>query len=289
MNGNILVKMNNEMQGFSKRQKLIARYLIEHYDRAAFMTASRLAQAAGASESTVVRFATELGYNGFPEMQKALQDLVRTRLTSVQRIEMAGNRFDEHNIFRNVLLSDIEKIRSTMEQENSEDFERAVDTILGANRVYILGVRSSSALANFLSFYFNLLFDNVRHIHTDSVSETFEQLLRIGPGDVLIGISFPRYSRRTIQAMKFAYDKNAAVIAITDSLLSPLNRYANIALLAKSDMASFVDSLVAPLSVINALICAIGMKKKEDIFSTFESLEEIWEEYQVYEKYDEGK
>ena len=289
MNENILVKMQNEMHSFSNRQKLIAKFLIEHYDRAAFMTASRLAQAAGASESTVVRFATELGYNGFPDMQKALQDLVRTRLTSVQRIEIAGNRFSESNLFHNVLMSDIEKIRVTMEQENVESFEKAVDTILAAKRIYILGVRSSSALANFLSFYFNLLFDNVKHIHTDSVSETFEQLLRIGEGDVLIGISFPRYSRRTIQAMKFAYDKNASVIALTDSVLSPLIRYADIALLAKSDMASFVDSLVAPLSVINALICAIGMKKKEDISETFERLEEIWEEYQVYEKYDEGK
>jgi len=289
MNDNILVKMQNEMHSFSNRQKLIARYLIEHYDRAAFMTASRLAQAAGASESTVVRFATELGYNGFPDMQKALQDLVRTRLTSVQRIEIAGNRFSESNLFRNVLMSDIDKIRATMEQENIETFEKAVDTILGAKRIYILGVRSASALANFMSFYFNLLFDNIRHIHTNSVSETFEQLLRIGEGDVLIGISFPRYSRRTIQAMKFAYDKGASVIAITDSILSPMVRYSNIALLAKSDMASFVDSLVAPLSVINALICAIGMRKKEDISKTFQELEEIWEEYDVYEKYDEDK
>lgn len=280
----LMAKIQSCMGEFSKGQRLIARYILEHYDKAAFMTASRLGMTVGVSESTVVRFATELGYEGYPQLQKALQEMIRNKLTSVQRMEVTSDRMGDRDIMHSVLNADIEKIRLTLDEMDHEAFHGAVDAILQAKRIYILGVRSASALANFLGFYFNLLFDHVRLVNTAGVSETFEQILRIGEGDVLIGISFPRYSKRTISAMKYAKDCGACVVALTDSRVSPLTRYANHTLIAKSDMASFVDSLVAPLSVINALIVAVGMEQKEQIEKTFDHLERIWDEYQVYEK-----
>lgn len=283
----LLSKIQNGLSGFSKGQKRIAKFIIEHYDKAAFMTASKMGQCVGVSESTVVRFATELGYSGYPSMQRALQDMIRTKLTAVQRIEVANDRLQNQDILQMVLQADVEKIRMTLNEINRDEFGAAVDSILGARRIYILGVRSSAALASFLGFYFNLIFENVRLVHTTSVSEMFEQVLRVGKGDVVIGISFPRYSKRTVKAMKFARDRGADVITITDSPLSPLVPISSYCLYAKSDMVSFVDSLVAPLSLINALIVAVGIKKKDDISNTFESLERIWEEYEVYEKIDE--
>ena len=280
----LISKIQTELPGFSKGQKQIARYILEHYDKAAFMTASRLGVTVGVSESTVVRFATELGYDGYPHLQRALQEMIRNKLTSVQRIEVANDRFGNQEILSMVLQSDIEKIRQTLDEIDRDAFQGAVDALTGAHRIYILGVRSSSALANFLGFYFNLLFDNVTLVHTNSVSEIFEQVLRIGPGDVLFGISFPRYSKRTLSAMQYARDRGAKVIALTDSQLSPLARVADHLLLARSDMASFVDSLVAPLSVINALIVAVGMSRRDEIEHTFNKLESIWEKYDVYEK-----
>ena len=280
----LITKIQSELPGFSKGQKQIARFILEHYDKAAFMTASRLGVTVGVSESTVVRFATELGYDGYPHLQRALQEMIRNKLTSVQRMEVAGDRMGGRDVLQTVLHADTDMIRVTLDEIDRDAFQGAVDALRGAKRIYILGVRSSSALASFLGFYFNLLFENVTLVHTNSVSEIFEQVLRVGPGDVLFGISFPRYSKRTLSAMKYARDRGARVIALTDSQLSPLARVADHVLLARSDMASFVDSLVAPLSVINALIVAVGMSRRDEIEQTFNKLERIWEEYDVYEK-----
>jgi len=280
----VLQLIQSNMSSFSKGQKRIAAFIQESYDKAAFMTASKLGKTVNVSESTVVRFAAELGYDGYPAMQKALQEMIRNKLTSIQRIEVANDRYGDHDVLSMVMQSDIEKIRMTLEEASRSDFSGAVDAIVEAKRIYILGVRSSVAVSSLLGFYFNLIFDNVVQVHSNSASEMFEQLLRVGEGDVVIGVSFPRYSRRTVQAMQFAQDRKAKVIAITDSALSPLAATATHTLLAKSDMASFVDSLVAPLSLVNALIVAVGRKKKEDLSRTFETLEEIWDEYEVYEK-----
>ena len=280
----LITKIQSELPGFSKGQKQIARFILEHYDKAAFMTASRLGVTVGVSESTVVRFATELGYDGYPHLQRALREMIRKKLTSVQRLEVAGDRRGGRDVLQTVLHADTDMIRVTLDEIDRDAFQGAVDALMGAKRIYILGVRSSSALASFLGFYFNLLFENVTLVHTNSVSEIFEQVLRVGPGDVLFGISFPRYSKRTLSAMKYARDRGARVIALTDSQLSPLARVADHVLLARSDMASFVDSLVAPLSVINALIVAVGMSRRDEIEQTFNKLERIWEEYDVYEK-----
>ncbi|MCX7614169.1 MAG: MurR/RpiR family transcriptional regulator [Clostridiales bacterium] len=273
---------------FSKGQRMIAKYISEHYDKAAFMTAHKLGEMVSVSESTVVRFATEIGYDGYPQLQSALQEMVRNRLTAVQRLEVTSDRLGKQEVLRTVLISDIEKIKMTMEEIDRTVFENAVSRILLAKNIYIIGGRSSSSLASFLGFYFHLLFPNVHLVSTMSASETFEQMVRIGKDDVVIGISFPRYSRRTIQALKFAKNVEATVIALTDSLLSPLAQEADYTLIAKSDMASFADSLVAPLSVINALIAAVGMRKKDEIAETFSKLEKVWEEYDVYEKYDKS-
>ena len=280
----LITKIQSELPGFSKGQKQIARFILEHYDKAAFMTASRLGVTVGVSESTVVRFATELGYDGYPHLQRALQEMIRNKLTSVQRMEVAGDRMGGRDVLQTVLHADTDMIRVTLDEIDRDAFQGAVDALMSAKRIYILGVRSSSALASFLGFYFNLLFENVTLVHTNSVSEIFEQVLRVGPGDVLFGISFPRYSKRTLSAMKYARDRGARVIALTDSQLSPLACVADHVLLARSDMASFVDSLVAPLSVINALIVAVGMSRRDEIEQTFNKLERIWEEYDVYEK-----
>ena len=282
----LMSKIQSGMSEFSKGQRSIARYIIEHYDKAAFMTASKLGATVGVSESTVVRFATELGYGGYPHLQKALQEMIRNKLTAVQRMEVTNDRMGNRDVLRAVLNSDIEKIRLTLDELDQETFNTVVEEILNAKHIYILGVRSSYALSSFIGFYFNLMFDNVRLVHTTSASEAFEQILRVGEGDVVLGISFPRYSRRTLQALEYARDSGAAVIALTDSRLSTLSQTAHYTLIAKSDMASFVDSLVAPLSVINALIVALGMRKQQEVSDIFNKLETIWDEYQVYEKLD---
>ena len=283
MSRDILTAIQHRMPTFSKGQKLIAHFILDAYDKAAFMTASRLGQTVNVSESTVVRFAAELGYDGYPSMQKALQEMIRSKLTSIQRIEVANDRIGDHDVLSTVMQSDIEKIRLTLEEVDREAFNRAVDVILAARRIYIVGARSAGALADFLGFYFHLIFEDVVLVRTDSVSETFEHLLWVGPQDVVIGISFPRYSSRTVQAMRFARDQGANVVVLTDSETSPLAETATVTLLAKSDMASFVDSLVAPLSLLNALIVAVGRRKNADVSRIFSSLERIWSEYGVYE------
>lgn len=284
MSRDILMTIQGHMGGFSKGKKRIGQYILENYDKAAFMTAAKLGDTVNISESTVVRFAADLGYDGYPAMQKALQEMIRSKLTSVQRIEVSNDRLGDQDILATVVQSDIEKLRISLDGIDREEFSRVVDAIVGAKNIYILGVRSAAALSDFLTFYFNMIFSNVRQVKTTLASEMFEQLLRVGPEDVVIGISFPRYSTRTVRGMEFARDQGATVVAITDSELSPLYDTAELRLLAKSDMASFVDSLVAPLSIINALIVAVGRKRAAEVTETFERLESIWDEYQVYEK-----
>lgn len=284
MSRDILMTIQGRMSGFSKGKKRIGQYILENYDKAAFMTAAKLGDTVNISESTVVRFAADLGYDGYPSMQKALQEMIRSKLTSVQRIEVSNDRLGDQDILATVVQSDIEKLRLSLEGIDRDEFARVVNAIVEAKNIYILGVRSAAALSDFLTFYFNLIFSNVRQVKTTLASEMFEQLLRVGPGDVVIGISFPRYSTRTVRGMEFARDQGATVVAITDSELSPLYDTASLRLLAKSDMASFVDSLVAPLSIINALIVAVGRKRSKEVTETFEHLESIWDEYQVYEK-----
>ena len=283
----ILTVIQENMGGFSKGQRKIADFILNSYDKAAFMTASCLGKKVGVSESTVVRFASELGYDGYPDMQRSLQKMIRNRLTTVQRIEVTKDRLGNHDLLSMVLQSDIDKIRLTLEELDRESFNQAVDAIVAARKIYIIGVRSSAAVASFLFFYFNLIFDNVALVSANTASEIFESLLRVGEGDAVIGVSFPRYSSRTVQAMSFARDRGATTIAITDSEASPLVPISRYALMARSDMASFVDSLVAPLSLVNALLVAVSRRKGDDLSRTFHTLEQIWEEYSVYEKVPE--
>lgn len=279
---NLLNRLNQQYNSLSKGQKRLADFISDHYDKAVFMTAAKLGAEVGVSESTTVRFATQLGYAGFPEFHLALEELVRNRLNSIQRMEVTYGRVPQEKILDNVLQSDIDKIKLTLEQTDRETFNLAVDTILHAKTIYVVGIRSCAPLAQFLGFYLNLIFDDVRLLHTSSSSEIFEQMIRIGEKDVIIGISFPRYSMRTLKAMEFANNRNAKVITLTDSIHSPMNLYSSCNLLARSDMASIVDSLVAPLSVINALVVALCMKKQTEVMHTLETMEEIWDEYQVY-------
>lgn len=265
----------------SKGQKLIAEYILKHYDKAAFMTAAKLGVSVGVSESTVVRFANQLGYEGYPELQKALQELIKNKLTTAQRVELARDYIEPNNALKGVLKADIENIRATMEKINYNDFEGTVNSILKARKIYIVGLRSSAALADFLGFYLGLILDNVKVV-SYGISDIFEQIINIKEGDCVIGIGFPRYAVRTVETLNFAKSRGADVIAITDSLVSPLASKADYSLIAESNMSSFVDSLVAPLSVINALIVAVGLKEKEKISKTFNELEHIWEDYQIY-------
>ena len=277
----LLTIIRERMPELSKGQKQIANYILAHYEKAAYMTASKLGSLVGVSESTVVRFAIELGFDGYPELQRSLQDLIRTKLTSFQRIEVANNLIGEGDMLEKVLNSDAERIRHTLDLVDREAFHTAIDKILSAHRIYIIGVRSSASLASFLSQNFQMIFDNVQFVQTTSGSEMFERIMRIGPGDVMIALSFPRYSKRTINAVEYAREAGANIIAITDSPLSPIAQYADQLLTAQSDMVSFVDSLVAPLSLINAMIAAVSMKKQEELDVLFRRLENIWDEYDV--------
>lgn len=278
----LLQKIDEKYKKLSKGQKKLAAYIRNDYDKAAFLTAAKMGEVVGVSESTVVRFATTLGYKGYPTFQKALEELVRTKLNSIQRMEVTYGRISRGEILASVLQSDIEKIKLTMAGIDHEAFEAAVDTIAGAKRVYVVGIRSCAPLASFLSFYLNLICPHVTAVNTNSSSEIFEQLIRIGEEDVIIGISFPRYSMRTLKALEFASNRKAKVITLTDSIHSPMNLYSSCNLIARSDMASIVDSLVAPLSVVNALVVALCMKKQDEVVATLGTLEEIWDEYQVY-------
>ena len=284
MKQNLLQQMTARMPEFSKGQRLIAQYILDHYDRAAYLTASRLGALVEVSESTVVRFANELGFAGYPEMQRALQELARTNLTAVQRMEVADNLLDKDTVLDKVLLSDADKIRHTLDAIDREAFYAAVEKIVSARNIYILGVRSAAALADFLTFNFRMMFDNVRAVEGTTGTEIFEQLLDIGAEDVFIAISFPRYSKRTVRAVEFAHCAGADVVALTDSVTSPLANDCDQLLTARSDMASFVDSLVAPLSIINAMVAAVSMRKHDEVTKRLHRLETIWDEYDVYDK-----
>lgn len=268
----------------SKGHKKLVKYISENYDKAAFMTASKLGENVGVSESTVVRFATEMGFKGYPELQKELQQMIKSKLTAVQRMEVSSNLMSEDDAIKKVLNGDIDLIRDTLESVSDIEFKKAVETINKAKKIYILGVRSSAALASFLYFYLNPVFENVVLIDTSSASEMFEQMFRISENDVCVAISFPRYSKQTINALRFINDRGTKIIAITDSAVSPIAEYADTLLVAKSDMVSVVDSLVAPLSLINALIVALTFSRREEVYNNFNKLESIWDEYQVYDK-----
>lgn len=283
----LLAKMDESIRRLSKGHKKIAAYIKENYDKAAFMTAAALGKKVGVSESTVVRFATELGFKGYPELQRALQQMIKSKLTAVQRMEVSQNLIGDGDIINSVLTGDIELIRETAERTSRDDFKNALAEINRAKRIYILGVRSSAALASFLAFYFNLVFDSVVLVDTSSASEMFEQMFRIDENDVCIAISFPRYSKQTVNAMRFIADRKAKIIAITDTDKSPIASFADYLLVARSDMASVVDSLTAPLSLINALIVGVTLSRREEVYDNFNKLEGIWDEYQVYEKTEE--
>ena len=283
----VLHTIESNMNTFSKGQKKIAAYILENYDKAAFMTASKLGSLVGVSESTVVRFASELGYEGYPSMQRALQEMIRSRLTSTQRIKSAEDNLSGQDVLAAVVQSDIDKLRRIVDETDREDFDEVCRKIMTARRIYILGTRSSTFVAGYLNFYLHLMFENVTLVEANAAGEIFEQLFRIGPGDVLIAITFPRYSKVTMNTVKFAKDRGATIVAITDSELSPLYQQADVSLLVTSDMFSFVDSMVAPISMINALLVALGYRKGQDVSATFAELESIWDEYGVFGRADD--
>lgn len=287
MANDLSAKLGEIMPELSKGHKKIAEFIRDHYDKAAFMTASRLGTVVGVSESTVVRFATVLGYDGYPELQKALREYTSSKLTSIQRMDVMSDQLEGEDLLTKVMNFDIDQIRHTLEETDKEDFYETVDILCNAKTIYVIGARSAAVLARFLVFYFNIMVDNVRLIHTTSTSEMFEQIINIGKDDIMIGISFPRYSKHTVKAFRYAKENGAQVIAITDSRTSPIAENADHLLLARSDMASFADSLVAPMSLINALITAMSMRKREFVSSNYERLERIWNEYEVYEKSDD--
>lgn len=286
MKATLIANITDRMSGFSKGQKRIAQYILEHYDTAAFMTAYRLGETVGVSESTVVRFAAELGFDGYPQLQKAMQELIRSKLTSLQRIEVTRARMADEEVLDNVMSCDMANIRQTLEELPRDVFYHAVDAVVNARRVYIFGAGSCRALANFLAYYLKLLLGDIRLIYTSSETEIFEEMLHIDERDAIIGLSFPRYSSKAVKTMHFAHSRGAKVVAITDSVISPIADYATYLLLAHSDMATIVDSLVAPLSIINALIVAVSLKKMDSNVAVLGELEQLWEKYQVYQPFD---
>ena len=288
MNSQLSDRIKMKSATFSKGQRLIAKSIEEHSDKVAFMTASRLGATVGVSESTVVRFATEIGYSGYPALQQAMQEMIRSKLTSVQRLEMTSSNIAPERLLDAVLEQDIDILRRTKETVNREDFYRAADALQRAQRVYILGAGSSLALATFLSHYFRLVFDTVHLVEATSEATILQQMIHAGEGDAIIAISFPRYSKKAAKALQYASDRGVSTIAITDSPLSPLARHASHVLLARSDMVSFVDSLVGPLSLINALIVTVAIRRKGEVADTLRKIENIWDEYGVYEKVDEA-
>ena len=288
MSHDILSVLQEKSPTFSKGQRRIAKYITEAYDKAAFMTANKLGKTVGVSESTVVRFAVDLGFDGYPSMQKAMQEMVLNRLTSVQRIEVANDRLGDQDVISMVIHSDIEKLRQTEETVDREEFSAAVNSILKAKRIYILGVRSVAPLATFLGHYLNYMFNNVHVVTGYSTGEMFEKIVGVNSEDVVMAFSFPRYSASTTKAATYCRSAGATVIGFTDSTLSPLGQCCDHVLVAKSDMVSLVDSLVAPLSIVNALIVAIAARREKELSRTFENLERIWEEYHVYEKQVDG-
>lgn len=280
-NNGLLVRINQNYKSLSKGHKQIANYIIANYDRAAFITASKMGRVVGVSESTVVRFAYALGYDGYPGLQKSLQELIRNKLTSVQRIKLATSEMNESDVLMSVLKADVANIRATIDSVDNDAFAGAIDALFEAKHIYIIGIRSAAPLAQFLSYYLSFVMDNVISVPA-MMSDVYESLVRIGEGDLCIGISFPRYSSRTIDALNFAKSKGARVVALTDSLVSPIAELAEFSLIARSDMASFADSLTAPLSLINAIIVAASLRRKDEVYERFNQLESIWGSQKVY-------
>ncbi len=287
MSKSVLQTIRAGMDSFSKGQKRIAAFILDNYDRAAFMTAAKLGETASVSESTVVRFAAQLGYDGYPDMQKALQELIRGRLTSIQRIQVSRDQMTGSDILGSVMQRDMNSIHDVIERLDREEFERVVDKLLHAKHIYILGVRSSSFLAGYLIFYLHLIFKNVTLVQSSAAGEIYEQLVHIGPGDVLVSISFPRYSKMAIHAVEFACQRGGDVVAVTDSPMSPMYKMASASLLASSDMISFVDSMAAPLSLLNALILAVGQQRRDDLSATLAEMEQVWSKYSIFGKEDD--
>lgn len=284
MNSNLLSDIESRMSGFSKSQRYLADFIINHYEKASFMTAAKLGAAVNVSESTVVRFAIEMGFEGYPEMQKALQNFSKNRLTSLQRMDIASDRLAGDHLIKNVLTQDMDRIRTTLENISQDSFDRAVDRIMEAKKMYIFGAMSSDILSRFLHNYLSLAFENVIYVSPINSSGILKSILRIGKGDVMISLSFPRYSKNTITATAYAKKQGAGIIAITDSATSPLAEYADELLLAKSDMVSFADSLVAPLSLINALLVAVGERCRPQLDETLMTLENLWAENEAFKK-----
>lgn len=282
MNDNLLNKIEERMPTFSKSQRYLGEYILNHFEKASFMTAAKLGLAVNVSESTVVRFANEMGYEGYPEMQKALQNFSRNRLTAQQRLDITSDRIGDGNVLKNILAQDIERIKNTSDTISEESFNKVVEKICGAKKIYIYGAMSSNIIASFLDNYMQLIFDNVHYVQPSNICAVYEQLIRMTSEDVFIAISFPRYSKSTLKATVFAKETGANIIAMTDSISSPLSPYADELLLSKSDMVSFADSLVAPLSVANALIVALSIKKQDELESKFSRLEKMWSDLDVY-------
>ena len=287
MSKSVLQTIRAGMDSFSKGQKRIAAFILDNYDRAAFMTAAKLGETASVSESTVVRFAAQLGYDGYPDMQKALQELIRGRLTSIQRIQVSRDQMTGSDILGSVMQRDMNSIHDVIERLDREEFERVVDKLLHAKHIYILGVRSSSFLAGYLNFYLHLIFKNVTLVQSSAAGEIYEQLVHIGLGDVLVSISFPRYSKMAIHAVEFACQRGGDVVAVTDSPMSPMYKMASASLLASSDMISVVDSMAAPLSLLNALILAVGQQRRDDLSATLAEMEQVWSKYSIFGKEDD--
>ena len=283
---NVLNRINDNYSRFSKGQKKLAAYIRSNPDSAVFMTAAKLGREVGISESTTVRFAAALGYKGFPDFKEALEEAVMSRMTSIRRLEVTNNEIKKDRILDSILMADIENIKTTLEICDKDVFKNAVDTILSARKVYVIGIRSCAPLAQFLSLYLSQIIDEVVLVSSNSINEIFEQMIKIGEEDVAIGISFPRYSMRTLKAIEFANKRNARIINITDSIHSPMNLYSSCNLLAKSDMASIVDSLVAPLSLINALLVALCRERESEVLENLTAMEQLWAEYQVYSRDD---
>lgn len=279
----LIAKIKKDYPKLSKGQKIIAQYIISNLDKVSFMTASKLASLVGVSESTVVRFANSIGFSGYTEFQKNLQEIIKTKLTTVQRVDMTNDYSNDFDNIKNVLMSDIDNIKTTLENIDPVEFNKMIDKILSARKIYIVGLRSSTTLSEYLAFYLNFILDNVMIVNY-GVSDVFEQILNVSTEDLVIGISFPRYSKRTYDILEYAKNQNASIIALTDSRQAPIAELTDSVLLAKSNMISFVDSLVAPFSVINALIVAIGMKKKDGIKKSFDKLEKVWKEYKIYDE-----
>lgn len=282
MEYDIISNINRNFQKFSKGQKKLAEFILKNYEKAVFLSAAKLGETVGVSESTVFRFAVSLGYEGYPQFHKALEEVVKNKLNTVQKLELTNDRIHQKDVLKTVLQSDAEKIRTTMENIDQSAFETAVDTILNAQTIYIIGVRSSAPLANVLAFHLNVVFSRVKLIETNSMGEMFEKIIHMDEKDVIVGISFPRYSLSTLRALEYAKKRNTTIITITDSYKSPLTQYSECNLIANCDLVSIVDSLVAPMSIINALIVAIFLKRQETVMATLSSLEDVWKDYHIY-------